>query len=208
MSRRKREAILAQLADQLYQHDSWSGETHLQKASFVLEAVCGVPLGLGHVLYKYGPYSAELSDELVVMRADGLLESLSVRGYGPRLLTTEAAKTQLYARWPRTLRRYGDAIEFVATHFGNKGVAQLERLATAVWVLREMPDATAREQALRLNALKPHVSVDSAEHAVETARAWQDEFAAQAVTRRRQGTRPSSRPRRGASAASAAKRSK
>jgi hypothetical protein len=173
MKPRQREAVLAQLADSLWSHDSWCGETHLQKASFVLEALCAVPLELNHILYKYGPYSSVLSDELVVMKSDVLLEAVSVRGYGPRLRPTDAAKTQLLARWPRTLKRYASAIDFVARKMGNKGVAELERLATAIWVRRELPDETPRDQALRLIAIKPHVSLDAALAAINVAGQWE-----------------------------------
>jgi hypothetical protein len=175
MKSRQREAVLAELAHGLWRHDSWCGETHLQKASFLLEALCGVPLGLNHILYKYGPYSAALSDELVVMKADGLLEALAVRGYGPRLQPTPAAKAQLAARWPRTLKRYAAAIEFVASRVGARGVAELERLATAVWVRRELPEAAERDQALRVVEIKPHVSLDEAVAAIATASSWEVE---------------------------------
>src|SRR4051794_8584883 len=105
MKRRQREAVIAELADSLYAHGSWCGETHLQKATFALDCLFDAHLGLNHILYKYGPYSAVLSDELLSMRADGLLDSVAVRGYGPRLVTTDASGQQLYARWPRTVNR-------------------------------------------------------------------------------------------------------
>lgn len=173
MRPRQREAVLAELANSLWRHDSWCGETHLQKASFALEALCVVPLDLHHILYKYGPYSSVLSDELVVMKSDQLLEAVTVRGYGPRLRPTEAAQVQLLDRWPRTLKRYASAIKFVASHVGGKGVAELERLATAIWVRRELPEATERDQALRLVTIKPHVSLDQALSALSTVARWE-----------------------------------
>jgi uncharacterized protein YwgA len=62
MKQRQRDAVLAALIDELRKEGSWCGETHVQKATYVAEALFPtVRFGLGHILYKYGPYSARLS---------------------------------------------------------------------------------------------------------------------------------------------------
>lgn len=177
LERRQREAVLADLARNLRDHGSWCGETHMQKASYMLEVLCDVPLGLGHVLYKYGPYSASLSDELLGMRADGLIDSEAVSNYGPRLVTTQAAVIQLFDRWPRTVARFKPRSEFIASRFASKGVGELERLATALWVKQEAPGLSTREQAERLHQIKPHVSLDQAESALSAVASWEAEAA-------------------------------
>jgi len=48
-----------------------------------------------------------------------------------------------------------------------RGVAQLERLATALWVTRELQTDDVRARALRITALKPHVRPGQAIEAVE-----------------------------------------
>jgi hypothetical protein len=51
---------------------------------------------------------------------------------------------------------------------GNKGVVDLERLATALFVTRRAePGASVDERSTRLTALKPHISAESARTAVE-----------------------------------------
>jgi len=49
---------------------------------------------------------------------------------------------------------------------GQLGVGTLERLATALWVSREMPAADVADQARRIHVLKPHVSLEHAEQAI------------------------------------------
>ena len=54
--------------------------------------------------------------------------------YGPSLRVTSAAN-ELTERYPKTLKKFKNRIDFVAEALGNKGVAQLERLATALHVM-------------------------------------------------------------------------
>ncbi len=167
MSERKRAALLVALRDKLYVRGSWCGETHLQKAAYFLQELLGVPLGFRFILYKYGPFSGELRRELGSMRSDGFLELVPQPApYGPKLHATPVAERQLMGRWPKTLGRYDNHLDFVAEKLGRLGVAPLERLATALWVWREMPGADEATRAQRINELKPHVSVDQARDAL------------------------------------------
>jgi hypothetical protein len=99
MKKRQREALLVALARALRDEGSWCGETHLQKATYVLEGLLKVPLGFEHVLYKYGPFASDVREELATMRADGFLESQSSYPYGPRLgRTSRSSRSVLGAR--------------------------------------------------------------------------------------------------------------
>jgi hypothetical protein len=168
MKRRQREAIVAALDIKLEERGSWSGETHLQKSVYFLQDLLGVPTEFTYILYKYGPFSRELRNELGTMRADGFLELVpQPPPYGPTLAPTPTAERQLIARWPKTLRLYDDELNFVADKLGGLGVGELERLATALWVIREMPEDNDTARAKRINQLKPHVSVDQARSALE-----------------------------------------
>jgi hypothetical protein len=178
MKRLQRAAILTELAKQLIAEGSWCGETHLQKATYFLQELLKVPTAFEFILYKFGPYSFDLGDELTALQADELL-ALKVRGqsYGPSYVPTETSEA-LRGRFPVTLGKYRDSISFVAKKLGYKGVAELERLATALFVTlddRENDSLTAR--ARRLHNLKPHVSIESAKAAV----AEFDEVAAEAT---------------------------
>ena len=73
----------------------------------------------------------------------------------------------LQGRFPKTLGRYAAKIDFVCDRFADKGVGELERLATALWVTRrEETDGSIGQRAKKLNALKPHVSIDEAKVAI------------------------------------------
>lgn len=166
MNRLERAAILTTLADKLHSQGSWCGETHLQKATYFLQELLHVPLGYEFILYKYGPFSFDLSDDLAALRADQLLElHPQPIPYGPSLLPT-AASGEFRKRYPRTLGTHQQSVDFVARKLGDKGVGQLERLGTALFVTRELPDADAEARARRLHELKPHVSLDEAREAV------------------------------------------
>lgn len=163
MKRRQREALVVALDKRLDEQGSWCGETHLQKAVYFLQALLEVPLGFAYILYKYGPFSRELRGELAAMRADGFLELVPQPApYGPTLQSTPVADEQLLSKWPKTLTTYGPAINFVAERLGGLGVGELERLATALWVIRDMPEADDPDRARRVNELKSHVSEESA----------------------------------------------
>lgn len=166
MTRLKRAAIVTALADALRDQGSWSGETHLQKATYLMQEMLGVPLEYDYVLYKHGPYSFDLHDELAEMRADDILEVISQHPpYGPKLESGEGAE-QLRERFPNTLRKYERQVGFIAETLGNEGVIELEKLATGYWVkLNE--GGSAEAQAQTLHELKPHISVAEAERALE-----------------------------------------
>lgn len=176
MKRRQREAIVAAVDQRLAASGSWCGETHLQKAVYFLQTLLNVPTDFDYILYKYGPFSSELRAELASMRADGFLELVSQpQPYGPSLRVTPIAEHQLIRRWPKTLKRHEAAIDFVATKLGALGVGNLERLATALWVLREMPGASTEARAERLHEIKPHVSLTEATEALEKVKGMEGE---------------------------------
>ena len=111
MDRLPQAAIVTKLAKRLRHYGSWCGETHIQKAMYLLQELLEVPTGFDFILYKHGPYSFDLGDELTSLRADGLLalEPQTVP-YGPRFAATPVAR-HLHASFPKTLAKYADSIE-------------------------------------------------------------------------------------------------
>jgi hypothetical protein len=137
MSRLCQEAILAGLARRLDAKGSWSGETHIQKAAYLTHELFGVPFDFDFILYKHGPFSFELRDELGSMEADRLLERQpQPPPYGPRFLVTERGH-ELEERLTQTMSRYAPGLDWTSERLGRRGVAELERLATALWVTRD-----------------------------------------------------------------------
>jgi hypothetical protein len=167
MDRPQKAAILTELADQLRREGSWCGHTHMEKATYFLQDLLGVPTGYEFILYKHGPYSFDLSEEMTALRADYLIEfDHRSPGYGPGLVPTRTS-AELRPRYPVTLAKYARKIAFVAQAFGSKGVTDLEKLATALYVTRENGGhRDVEDRARRLLELKPHVPLDQALDAV------------------------------------------
>lgn len=159
-------AVLVQLVDSLQRHGSWCGETHIQKACYFLGEVVSRELPFTHTLYKHGPYSFDLCDTLTEMRANGLLElQFQTPPYGPRYRCTENGSA-LKGRYPRSVGRFKLPIEEVSLFFGNKGVAELERLSTALYVLKSHPEASDPDLVKKIVSLKPHIQEPLAGSAV------------------------------------------
>ncbi len=166
MNRLKQDALLSELADQLRRRGSWCGETHMQKATYFLQDLRRVPLGFEYMLYKHGPFSFDLRDELTAMRADGFLD-LSERGpYGPSLVPTRLS-VELRNDFPKTLEKYGSDIEFVSDSLGNRNVAELEKLATGLYVYFEHASRSQVIRAKILHDLKPHISISDSLEAIK-----------------------------------------
>ncbi len=172
MKRMARAAVISRLRDRLEEHDSWCGETHVQKAAYFLQHATDVPLGYSFILYKHGPFAFDLREDLGGFRADGLLELRpQAYPYGPRLVTTDAGKS-LQDRFPKTLTRYDQQISLVAEYLGDAGVARLERLATALMLLRDKPDVSDSDAAREMHRLKPHVTEQQAKSAIADVRGF------------------------------------
>jgi uncharacterized protein YwgA len=162
MDRLRRAALLTQLIERLRRRGSWCGETHVQKATLFLQDLTRIPMGFDFILYKHGPFSFDLRDELTSLRADGLIKLEPQWPYGPRIMTTDRSK-YIQGLYSKTLEKYNDSISFIAEKLGAKGVADLERLATALYVTqRAGTDASIDKRAAKLTALKPHITRDDA----------------------------------------------
>jgi len=167
MKRLQRAATLVSLVKSLRENNSWCGETNIQKTSFFLQEMAEVPLEFGFVLYKYGPYSFDLTDELTALRADSILtlETPDPK-YGPSYLPGKMSSFVL-ERFPKTVSRYKKQVEFVAGKLGKKKVAELESLATALYVqLRSNQESGVTARADKIVKLKPHIHKGEAERAV------------------------------------------
>jgi uncharacterized protein YwgA len=166
MNELRQSAILLSLIEHLKGRGSWCGETHVQKATYFLKELLGVPLEFNFILYKYGPYSFDLSDELVAMRADSLIRLVSNSPFGPTLAPGDATE-QVKKQFPRTLEKFESQIAFVANKLGEKKVSELEALSTALYVLlNEGKGLRADRRAQLLSELKPHIKPEFALNAV------------------------------------------
>ena len=164
-----RAALLTLLIEKLRENDSWCGETHIQKAVYLTQIIAGIPLGYEFILYKHGPFSFDLRDELTALRADMMVDLEIKWPYGPKIVPTEQSK-YIQSHYPKTLQKYESRIEFVASKLGAKDVVDLERLGTAVYVARRWPDDVSVDaRARRIVTLKPHIAPTDAYDAIREA---------------------------------------
>jgi len=160
MERLPKIAVLTALIQQLIEKGSWCGETHIQKTVYFLQCLLGVPLEFSFILYKRGPYSFELTDELSALLAHQMVELVVLHpSYGPQYQATDHS-AKLRDNYPVTLKRYGREIAFITDMLGHKDSKQLERLATALYVTKNpQGEQNDEDYAESIHRLKPHVPI-------------------------------------------------
>jgi hypothetical protein len=65
----------------------------------------------------------------------------------------------VYKKFHGEIAALNPKIEQVARHFGGKNVADLERVATAIYITLKQPRDSFEMRAVELNRLKPHISL-------------------------------------------------
>ena len=167
MKRGQRFAMLLLLDKEMLREGSWCGETHIQKGTFLLQELLSLESDYQFVLYKHGPFSFELRDDLSEMQADGLLNLVArQQGYGPSYLPSGEAD-EFLTRYPRTTSRFEAPVKLIAKKLGDRGVAELERISTALFIKNRSELTSIRDRAAELVRLKPHISASDALTATE-----------------------------------------
>lgn len=128
-----------------------------------------VPFESEFVLYKHGPFSFDLSKSIVHMRGRGLLLTEVNPGYGPSFSIKETLWRALDRTASNIFAQYEASISQICEILAPKNVAELERLATAVYVSEILPNSSKEEKARELVRLKPHILPDLAKRAFEEA---------------------------------------
>ncbi|MBF0235163.1 MAG: hypothetical protein HQK65_19335 [Desulfamplus sp.] len=167
MDRLNNIAITLKLLESLRANESWGGETHLQKSAYLLKEMYNVPLHYEFILYKHGPFSFDMRDELALLQTAGQIQvEPQPVPFGPKLGISPVGQA-LLQRLPHRWQPYKDQVVQVAQWLSGYGVKKLEQLATALYVIKEMPQDNAAAWKKRLQQYKPHVSDECAEAAVE-----------------------------------------
>ncbi|MDQ7830472.1 MAG: hypothetical protein RDU30_01945 [Desulfovibrionaceae bacterium] len=117
------------------------------------------------MLYKHGPYSFDLHDSLATLFSSCLLEHQVQPAYGPRIRLTASGK-EFLERYATQIASAQAAIQTVAKWFGKKGVSELEKLATALWLRNETTGADDADLAQEMHRIKPHISPVDARQAL------------------------------------------
>jgi uncharacterized protein YwgA len=172
----QRSAIVATLVKECRSRDAFCGETMVQKSVFFLQELLNVPLAFDFQLYIYGPFSFELQRHVSSMMADDMI-TVRAQQYGS---TFEAGEQIAYLEKhsAQTIAEYRDPIAFVVNHLANRGVKQLERVATALYFTVTTGDTSVDERAAKICEVKPHITPDDARKALEEIDSWRRELAA------------------------------
>lgn len=168
MKRLQIDAVLLSLIEHMEIKGSRCGEVHIQKACYLLEELFGDPLGLEFILYKHGPYSFDLNDELTAMRADNIIElRTKFQFYAPSLLPAENSQL-IKNMYPKTIKKFEPLVKFISENFASYGVPTLEKISTALYVTRkEDTDGSIEDRSRRIHKLEPHVTVEEACEAIK-----------------------------------------
>jgi uncharacterized protein YwgA len=170
MTTKKEMVLIGGVAKFLRERGSWTGETHIQKTAFIAKTKREVPFESDFVLYKHGPFSFDMNKSIGHMLTRGVLTAYTNPGYGPSFRLNEA----LWRAIDKTVGGYFDQFEtdlgIICDITAGKNVAELERIATAVYVIDSFPDVAPDEQAATICKLKPHISRDLAIQAISEAR--------------------------------------
>ena len=170
MDRVKKAALISEMLSRMINKGSWGGETHLQKCIFFLQEMRNVPTGYTFQLYKYGPYSFDMHDEIVRLRGIGMLFLYSRKPqYGVALKVSELGQS-LRTHFPKTLKKYSDDINFVTDNFGDLSASELGKLATAYYFILQDQGNSDEEVSIKINNVKSHILISEGMEAAKIVR--------------------------------------
>jgi hypothetical protein len=161
----KKHSLILSVIQGLNEKGSWTGKTHVQKTLFLLHSAIGKRLPFEFILYKHGPFSFDVEEEMEQMRGYEAIHQTPIAGYGVTLKPGEMTEFlhEIAPLDPDEIT----AIEKVCRFVDSKDVKELERLATAAWIRSEEGLTDHDEIATRLHFLKPHISEEAAKSASE-----------------------------------------
>ena len=167
-------SLVGAIVNCLRDNGSWTGETHIQKTSYILKAVDQVPLDSDFILYKHGPFSFDLNSVIYQMRAQNILRMAPQGNYGSTFETIEPLWAAVDRASGFISRRYIERIQFVCERLARKKVTELEKIATAIYVFINFDLDSELDRAKKLVELKPHIQLGEAVVAVEQSKVFTD----------------------------------
>jgi len=149
------------------------GRTTLMKLAFLLQTVRGVPLGYDFRLYTYGPYDADVLNDLGLAESMKTIESTLIHFNGGYRYEYQTGPEYKQARglFGADLEHYQEEIDWAITVFGNHSAAELELLSTIVHADRDYKKRS-RQVALDdlchlIREIKPHFSEVEVKRAIQ-----------------------------------------
>lgn len=160
-------ALVERAADQPF------GRTALVKLAYLLQVFRRVPLGYDFRLYTYGPFDAEVLNDLAQAQALQVVEVKIVPnavGYGYDIRpgsNIKWAKGRV-ASW---LSEHEEALNWAMGEFGHRTASELELIGTIIYVDRENrkqnQSVSVESLIQRVREIKPHFTEDFVKSKVE-----------------------------------------
>ncbi|MCA9049586.1 MAG: hypothetical protein KDA89_12705 [Planctomycetaceae bacterium] len=154
-----RHALIIAVVERLQNAGSWTGKTHVQKALSLLADTTNFDLPFSRVLYKHGPYSFDVAAALQEMKSYAAVNFVVKRPFGESFSVGAGAE---FVKQHALSIDEAHAVEKICKFVGQRGVMDLERIATAAWIRKREGLQDRQKVAERLHQLKPHVSVEQA----------------------------------------------
>jgi uncharacterized protein YwgA len=154
---------------------SWCGRMHIQKTLYTFQTLFhpGDELEVRFILYKHGPYSFALDEDLAEMEFYSGLERKEQRLYEARYEPGQGAKA-LRERFGSGVETWLPQIEFVARRVSRKNVRELEALCILMFVATDPQerrlyprDVDCMSRVLELKPHLAHAEVRQAHHEYE-----------------------------------------
>ena len=159
----RKHAFILEVIQGLKAVANWTGKTHVQKTLFLVNEATPVQVPFDFVLYKHGPYSFDVETELEQMKSYDAIAIQPISSYG--VILNPSGNADVVDLLGSITQAEKDSIQEICRFVGSKGVVDLERLATVVWVRNRDKISDSQEVANRVHTLKPHVSLADAEAA-------------------------------------------
>ena len=170
----ERYGLIAAVVDELQGKCPQLGKTVLQKVIYLLQELTGVPCGYRFQLYTYGPFTADLLQDLDQVESLGGVEIHQVvSGTGGFTISPGEKNAELKEKAAEILEteHAQDAVARIAADFGGSTARDLELSSTIVYVVRDLekqdkPVTRGRVGEL-VSELKPKFSAQEIESAIE-----------------------------------------
>jgi hypothetical protein len=163
MNRFARHVLIAELVRAMRDAGSWCGRTHIQKTLYSFQTLFhpGGEWEVRYILYKHGPYSFALDEDLAEMEFYGGLAREQHRCSAARYEPGEGARA-LRERFGAGVEAWLPQLQFVAQRVGARNPRELEALSLLMFLATDSQECLqhSNEQARlsRVHELKPHLT--------------------------------------------------
>ena len=169
MNPEESKARILRVVGSLRDSGSWAGQTHVQKTVYILQETVEISFGFDFIMYIYGPFSFALKDTVGELLADALLAvEPQPAPYRPKLKLTERGATFVETHQLPAEFSNGHLRDQIA-HLAPMGVVELERLSTAIYVLKNR-NGDGENPTQELMRIKPHIVETEAQAAITEAK--------------------------------------